>query len=475
MPYTVTKRIAIHILPLFFLTLVAQGQPAGKLTSSQVSSLAKANRHEKSGWTYLHIEGAPLERGFQHGYLMAPEIRENLRMLRTRWEYQTAMSWNYYVQKAGEILTPKVDAENLAEIDGIVEGLLAAGVKSSRNELVGLNGYPELIGSWWPTVKDSIHSHSNEAPRESCSSFIATGKMTADGKIVLGHNTMDLYHNPLCNLILDILPEKGHRILMQSVAGFIHSETDFFITDAGLVGSETTIGDFFGFKAKGTPEFSRMRRATQDASSIGEWCEIMKQGNNGGYANAWLIGDINTNEIARLELGCKYIAFEIKKEGYFIGSNVAEDLKILRLETKRDETNIKYSSVARRVRWKQLMRENEGKINIKLAKAFEADHYDTFLHKDNPGGRTLCGHWEIDDQLYGPSEPFSPEGTLDGKVVDATMAKQMSFSARWGAACGMAFSGAKFLEAHPQFEWMTGLLPDRPSQPWTVFKAGETK
>ena len=262
---------------------------------------------------------------------------------------------------------------------------------------------------------------------------------------------------------------------MQSVAGFIHSETDFFITDAGLVGSETTIGDFYVFDAKGTPEFSRMRRATQDASSIQEWCEIMKRDNNGGYANAWLIGDINTNEIARLELGLKYIGFEIKKEGYFIGSNVAENLNILRFETKRDETNIKYSSVARRVRWKQLMRENEGKINVKLGKAFEADHYDTFLHKDNPGGRTLCGHWEIDDQLYGPSEPFSPEGTLDGKVVDATMAKQMSFSARWGSACGIPFSGTKFLEAHPQYEWMTGLLPDRPTQPWTVFKAGETK
>ena len=185
-----TKKIVLHILPLLFWTLVAQSQAAGQLSDSQIRSLARANRHEKNGWTYLHIEGSPLERGFQHGYLMAPEIRENLRLLRTRWEYQTAMGWNYYVQKAGEILTPKVDAENLAEIDGIVEGLLVAGVKISRDELVGLNGYPELIGSWWPTVKDSVHSHSSEPPKESCSSFIATGKMTADGKIVLGHNTM---------------------------------------------------------------------------------------------------------------------------------------------------------------------------------------------------------------------------------------------------------------------------------------------
>jgi hypothetical protein len=53
------------------------------------------------------------------------------------------------------------------------------------------------------------------------------------------------------------------------------------------------------------------------------------------------------------------------------------------------------------------------------------------------------------------------------------MAKQMSFLARWGSACGTAFYGNKFLKEHPQFDWMTGLLKDRPPQPWTEFKAGE--
>ena len=112
----------------------------------------------------------------------------------------------------------------------------------------------------------------------------------------------------------------------------------------------------------------------------------MKKGNNGGYANAWLIGDVNTNEIARLELGLKYVGFEKKKDGYFIGSNVAEDLRILRFETKMtDNTNIKRSSIARRVRWKQLMKENVGKIDINNAELFEADHYDTYLNRNKPG------------------------------------------------------------------------------------------
>lgn len=468
------KAVILFFLVLSYSTSV-HGQANNQLTNEQNSLILKANRHEKGGWIYLHIEGAPEQRGFQYGYLMAKEIKECLRILSTGWHYKSAMEWQWLVEEGGKILTPKVDPENMAEIDGIVKGMKTAGVITTRNEIVTLNGYMELIGYWWPSVKDSFHSHSSERPKESCSSFIATGSMTSDGKIVLGHNTMGSYWEPECNIILDILPEKGHRILMQAIAGFIHSGTDFFVTDAGLTGSETTIGDFFPFDPDGTPEFSRMRHATQYATSIDEWCDIMKKDNNGGYANAWLIGDINTNEIARLELGLKYVGFEKKKDGYFTGSNVAEDLKILRFETTRDETNIKSSSVARRVRWKQLMKENAGKIDINLAEVFESDHFDTYLGKDIPGQRSLCAHWELDPQFYTSDTPFSPDGTLDGKVIDSQMAKQMSFVARWGSSCGIAFDANAFLEEHPQFEWMRGLLKDRPTQPWTIFKSGEIR
>ena len=469
------KKVIILLLSVFICSTLVRSQTNDQLTIEQKTWLSKANRHEKNGWIYLHIEGAPEERGFQHGYLLSGEIKESIRILSEVWKYQTAMKWSWYVDRAHDILTPKTDPENLAEIDGMVEGMKAAGVSTTRDEMVSLNGYMELLWYWWPLVKDSIGVNAPDRVKESCSSFIATGSMTVDGGIVLGHNTMNGYYYPICNIILDILPEKGHRILMQTIPGFIHSDTDFFITDAGIVGSETTIGGFFPFDTKGVPEFSRMRSATQYASSIDEWCEIMKKGNNGGYANAWLIGDVNTNEIARLELGLKYVGFEKKKDGYFIGSNVAEDLRILRFETKMtDNTNIKNDCISRRVRWKQLMNENVGKIDINNAELFESDHYDTYLNQNKPDGRTLCLHGELDPQ-YSDIEydPYYPDGTIDGKVVDSKMAKQMSFVARWGAACGTPFDAKKFLEQHPQYDWMNGLLKDRPTQPWTVFKAGE--
>jgi hypothetical protein len=449
--------------------------PAGeppRLAEEQQSWLSHANRHEKHGWVYLHIEGEPRERGFQHGYLLAKEIRETLHETKAIWEYGSGMEWTWLVDKSKTILAPKVDAENLAEIDGIVEGARAAGLATSRHEVIALNGIMELDWYWWPKEKEKVDKDAKAETKQSCSAFIATGSATADHGVVLGHNSMDGYEQPFCNVILDVQPAKGHRILMQTTPGWIHSGTDFFVTDAGLVGAETTITGFKGFDTKGIPEFARMRRATQDASTIDGWCAIMKKGNNGAYANAWLLGDVNTREIARFELGLKYFHVDKKKDGCFTGSNLAENVKILRLETNADETDIRRSPVARRVRWKQLMQQYAGKIDLERAKAFVADHYDAYRKRNKPGYRTMCAHSDLDSQSLGGG-PFSPSGTLDGKVVDTKMAKEMSFAARWGSACGTAFDAEKFLDAHPQFDWMHGLLKSRPSEPWTEFRAGE--
>jgi hypothetical protein len=291
--------LVAQVLCLVLSTLAA----TPPLTATQQDWLSKANRHEKAGWVYLHIEGSPRERGFQHGYLLAKEIAAGIKAIRGSWEYGTATKWEWLLKKATAMYEKKIDKENLAELDGIVEGMHAAGIATSRAEIIAYNDILELAWYWWPEELKKIKDGTEQPDKQSCSAFIATGSMTADGGIVLGHNTMLGYDEPLPNVVIDIQPERGHRLLMQTWAGWIHSGTDFFITDAGLVGAETTIGWFEGFDPKGTPEFSRMRRATQDADSIGEWCAIMKKGNNGGYANAWLLGDVKTGEIARLAVG----------------------------------------------------------------------------------------------------------------------------------------------------------------------------
>jgi len=199
------------------------------------------------------------------------------------------------------------------------------------------------------------------APRQSCSFVHCDRKWTRDGNIVVGHNTMQSYADVLPSVIEDILPRTDIAFFGKPARGGSTAAQTFHHGRRNR-GSETTIGGFDGFDTNGIPEFARMRRATQDAGSIEAWCETMKRGNNGGYANAWLLGDVNTGEIARLELGLKYVGYEKKKDGYFLGSNVAEDRKILRLETEKNDTDIRASSIARRVRWKELMKQHAGRL-----------------------------------------------------------------------------------------------------------------
>ena len=145
-----------RILPGLACWLAVSLTLAAAPTESQRERLAKAERHERKGWIYLRVEGAPRDRGFQHGYLLAKEIVECLRVRRAMWEYQSGMGWTWLVERSTALITPRVDAENLAELDGIAEGLAAAGTPVPRDELVAFNAFFELSWYWWPKEKEKI-------------------------------------------------------------------------------------------------------------------------------------------------------------------------------------------------------------------------------------------------------------------------------------------------------------------------------
>ena len=113
------------------------------------------------------------------------------------------------------------------------------------------------------------------------------------------------------------MPAAGQHFIMDGMPGLIHSGDDFGINAAGMMITETTISNFHGFDEHGIPEFVRARKAMQYSKSIDDFARIMKDGNNGGYANTWLIGDRKTGEIGRLELGLKNVTLDRTRSGYF--------------------------------------------------------------------------------------------------------------------------------------------------------------
>lgn len=467
------RRFTLTILFIFFLSLWVRPLAAGSnLNENEKEWLKKGYRLDLNGWIFLHIEGKPFERGFQRGYLTAAEIEDFLKTIAYVEKFQTAKEIRFFVEAAPRLFKDKVSEEFVEEMKGMVAGMEKAGKKVSYEEMLLMNGFIDVLWHWWPQQVQQ-----EKAIGPGCSAFIATGEATADGKIVMAHNSWYFYHTlRFCNIIVEIFPERGHCILMQTWGPCLYSATDFFITGAGLMGTETTIGDFTGFDPKGLPIFERARKAMQYANSIDDWAALMIEKNNGAYANSWLLGDIRTNEIARLELGLKNHSFEKKKNGYYTGSNIVDDVKILREETEAVYDDIRDFCVARRVRWQQLMKKHYGRIDIEAAKVMLADHYDVYLEKEKPSFRTICGHWALDDgSVPGTLGAYLPGGAVDGKVVDSGLAKNWKLWAKWGSSCDIGFDAEEFLEKHPQYEWMEGCLKDLPASPWTLFPLEKNK
>lgn len=443
------------------------------------SEYNKGYRYDENGWIYIHIEGKPYERGFQHGRLAAKELADIKRSLEYLTYWNTGMKWQYFVDASERLFVPWIDQEIMDEIYGIADGAQNAGVDISWQEVLAWNGYEEITDYWWPNEKSGKYAKQEKSNKDHCSAFIATGEATKDGRIVMAHNTWcEFETGQFSNLILDIAPSQGHRILMQSSPGYIDSFTDFFVTNAGLMGTETTIGGFSLYDPNEAPEFYRVRKAMQYSEDLTQFVEIMKKNNNGGYANTWLIGDIHTGEIMRYELGLQFYNITMTKNGSFIGYNAPLDPRIRNLEcSNTGYADIRRHQGARQVRLAELMAEHHGRLDTEIGKAMLADHHDVYLNKNNPCSRTVDGHYELDAREFmsqpGRPVPFQPRGTVDGKVMDSIMARDLAFWARWGNSSGMPFNAAEFLKRHIQWDHLNGYLKDRPGQPWKLFRAAQ--
>src|SRR5256884_1758649 len=394
--------------------------------------LKPASRFEEGGWIYVHLEGDPGAMGYQHGYLLAPEIEDAFAAVSGEMRHSTKRDWEFFRKAANEMLWPKIDVEYQQELRGIVEGLRArTGSNLDVDDLVAFNAFEELPDYYVPWLNKQ--QKMAEAPElkspGNCSAFVATGSWTKDGLIVMAHNNWTSYRNgERCRIVLDIAPKKGYGIVMDGFPGVIASDDDFGINSDGLMVTETTITQFEGWDPNGKAEFVRARKALQYAGTIDEYTKIMLDGNNGGYANDWLLGDRKTGRIAQFELGLKAHKLWRTKDGVLAGSNWARDPQVLKEDAPQfDPINKESSPNARRARWDELLKENKGKIDVALAQQMLGDHRDTAQHKEEANERTICGH--VNGSSRGVPEwdwqPYDPGGAVAGKVTDATMAGEM--------------------------------------------------
>jgi hypothetical protein len=354
-----------------------------------VQTFGPAYRYPAAGWIYLHIEGQPYERGYQHGHLMAREIPEYLD--RCAATLGSKDRWDNYRTTANALFLRGFDREILEEMRGIADGASDAGARWQDHridilDIVVANTTVEMgeLPSAVSTTPTGLEGLSFDAPSyagskhdsvlDHCSAFAATGPATRDGKMVIGHVTWwPLTLAEQTNVMLDIKPASGHRMLIQSYPGGIESGTDWYQNDAGVVLTETTIHQT-PFNPRGTPVAFRARMAIQYSDNIDDVVRYLSTENNGLYTNEWIMGDAKTNDIAIYDLGTNHTRLwrSSRNEwfggtpGFYWGDNNAKDLSV-RLEEypdpQGDPDYIPYVPWPRDTAWQELYRKYQGQID----------------------------------------------------------------------------------------------------------------
>ena len=126
--------------------------------------LEGASRGEQDGWILVHLQGSPKDIGFQHGYLLAPEIDDVLKMLAGFLRGRTNKDWDFLRDAGQKLFRPKLGEEYAQEIDGIVEGLRSRGYRYDALDLIVLNGWMELAWYYLPELAEKEKAGLAKAP-----------------------------------------------------------------------------------------------------------------------------------------------------------------------------------------------------------------------------------------------------------------------------------------------------------------------
>jgi hypothetical protein len=349
-----------------------------------------AYKYPQHGWLVVHIEGEPYERGVQHGRLLAEEIVDHQKTLAAfRSAKDPVAAWRDMRLLTDSLLLRGYKQEYLEEMQGIADGASSVGARIGDRRLdvvdiAAINSFIEIemlakAVEVTPTGLEGKRFDPPpvavpEAPEEDhCSAFAANGAAVGGKGLVFGHITM--FALPVVrhyNVWLDVVPAKGHRVVMQGYAGAIQSGLDYYLNSAGILITETTIAQTT-FNPRGTSVVSRIREAAQYADSIDKAVELLKEANNGLYTNEWILADVKTGETAMFELGTSKTKlwrsgrneWPADTTGFYWGCNNAKD-PALRLETlaatNDRPANVLYFPKDRDQAWLRLYDKHKGRI-----------------------------------------------------------------------------------------------------------------
>ena len=305
---------------------------------------------------------------------------------------------------------------------GIADGAAKAGAKIDGRavdflDVVTLNssidlGYlrsalamtPHALGRSFLTTEDEVKSPSGaQVLRVRRHRPGDEGRPVVFGQIFMWSGYTGVHFD----VVADVVPSKGSRLVYETFPGGIHSGTDFYMNEAGIMIGETTVAQTPWTRRDAPSTASGGRRSTpaRSTTSCGSCGE-----NNGLYTNDWPIADVKTDEIAILLLGTS--------AGKLWRSRGATSRSAPRVSSGREQREGRRGAQGVRRRpstrpstsssapgtatWPSLLRPREGE------------------DRRARGGRRLA------------TSPINRPHACDGKVTTSEMAEKLVFLAHYG-------------------------------------------
>jgi hypothetical protein len=337
--------------------------------------------------------------------------------------------WQTIRFEADALFLRKYDDEYLTEMQGIADGASDAGGKAwerpiDLRDIVALNSVVDLgqLEDALEVTPNSLTGQAFAAPDEEldievgqhkCSSFVATGPATKNGDVVFGQIFMwGGYTGVHWNVITDVEPSKGYRLVYHTFPGGIHSGADFYLNSAGIAFGETTVMQT-PYEENSTPQSNRARKAAQYAASIDDVVRILWEDNNGMYTNDWPIADFKTGEVAVLLLGTHTKKLWRTSEdmspfgtpGFLWANNNPRDPEVRKEYVAQPDDrpfDLMFAPWNRDLAFNEFYRANKGQIDVTAG----------------------VGLWA--------SSPVNRAHACDGKITNTEMAAQMVFLAHHG-------------------------------------------
>jgi hypothetical protein len=269
------NNMKIKILSVFAMFFIVSSSFAASVNPNQVNNeinselmdlLDGAFLEERDGVKILHVNGSYYQMGYQHGYFLSEEIKQNLRA-GLNFAYTHGITVEQ-LQNAWDLTKEYMNQDIIDEFQGIADG-----GNISFYEINYVNLIPELYHTDFPQL---------------CSGFAAWGSATVGGKLIHTYSSDVplIIEDPVSgklpqeNLIMVVRnPEGGYASMYPAYAGYygyggINEQGISMCVQASWAESTTY---------KGMPIKYRVQLALDKASNIQEATDIITRNKTIGW------------------------------------------------------------------------------------------------------------------------------------------------------------------------------------------------